>query len=54
MKRAIFSLALCCALLLSGCSSLLDRPYVAVEPHVEQPAVAGDSSTCLLYTSRCV
>ena len=45
MKRAIFSLALYCALLLSGCSSLLDRPYVAVEPHVEQPAVAGDSST---------
>ena len=50
MKRAIPLLALCCALLLSGCSSLLDRPYVAVEPHVEQPVVAGDSSTLQVST----
>ncbi|WP_130870692.1 hypothetical protein [Intestinimonas massiliensis (ex Afouda et al. 2020)] len=50
MKRAIVILALCCALTLSGCSSLLDRPYVMVEPHVEQPAVAGDSSTLQVST----
>lgn len=50
MKRAIVIPALCCALLLSGCSSLLDRPYVMVEPHVEQPAVAGDSSTLQVST----
>lgn len=42
--------ALCGALLLSGCSSLLDRPYVMVEPHVERPAVAGDSSTIQVDT----
>ena len=50
MKRASLSLALCLALLLSGCSSLLDRSYVMVEPHVEQPAVAGDSSTLQVST----
>ena len=42
--------ALCGALLLSGCSSLLDRPYVMVEPHVERPVVAGDSSTIQVDT----
>lgn len=42
--------ALCGALLLSGCSSLLDRPYVMVEPHVERPAVSGDSSTIQVDT----
>lgn len=50
MKQAILIPALCCALFLSGCSSLLDRPYVMVEPHVEQPAVAGDSSTLQVST----
>ncbi len=50
MKRAILSLALCGVLLLSGCSSLLDRPYVMVEPHREQPVVAGDSSTLQVST----
>lgn len=42
--------ALCGTLLLSGCSSLLDRPYVMVEPHVERPAVSGDSSTIQVDT----
>ena len=50
MKRSILPLALCGALLLTGCSSLLDRSYVVVEPHVEQPAVAGDSSTLQVST----
>ena len=50
MKRIILIPALCGALLLSGCSSLLDRPYVMVEPHVERPAVAGDSSTIQVDT----
>lgn len=50
MKRIILIPALCAALLLPGCSSLLDRPYVMVEPHVEQPAVAGDSSTIQVDT----
>lgn len=50
MKRSLLIPALCCALLLSGCSSLLNRPYVMVEPHVEQPTVAGDSSTIQVST----
>lgn len=50
MKRCLLIPALCCALLLSGCSSLLDRPYVMVEPHVEQPVVAGDSSIIQVST----
>ena len=50
MKRIILVPALCGALLLSGCSSLLDRPYVMVEPHVERPAVSGDSSTIQVDT----
>ena len=50
MKRIILIPALCGALLLSGCSSLLDRPYVMVEPHVERPAVDGDSSTIQVDT----
>ncbi len=50
VKRCLLIPALCCALLLSGCSSLLDRPYVMVEPHVEQPVVAGDSSIIQVST----
>ena len=33
-----------CALLLTGCSSLLENPYAVVEPHTERPATAEDSS----------
>ena len=51
MKRsALLSLALCGALCLTGCSALLDRPYVMVEPHREQPALAEDSSTLQVGT----
>lgn len=50
MKRFPLILALCGALLLSGCSSLLDRPYVMVEPHTERPALSGDSSTIQVNT----
>ena len=38
------ALALSCALLLTGCSSLLENPYAVVEPHTERPATAEDSS----------
>ena len=44
LKRGIAALALSCALLLTGCSSLLENPYAVVEPHTERPATAEDSS----------
>ena len=45
LKRGIAAaLALSCALLLTGCSSLLESPYAVVEPHTERPATAEDSS----------
>ena len=44
MRRALLALALCCALSLTGCSALLERPYAVVESHTEQPA-AGDGSS---------
>lgn len=51
MKRSVLlSLALCGALCLTGCSSLLDRPYVMVEPHREQPALSEDSSALQVST----
>ena len=50
VKRTLLSLALCGALCLTGCSSLLDRPYVMVEPHVEQPVLSEDSSALQVGT----
>ena len=50
MKRVLVIPALCCALLPSGGAPLPDRPSLLVEPHVEQPAVAGDSSTLQVST----
>lgn len=50
MKRSVLSLALCGALVLSGCSSLLERPYVMVEPHTEQPVLSEDSSALQVET----
>ena len=50
MRPTVLSLALCGALLLSGCSSLLERPYVMVEPHREQPVLSGDSSALQVST----
>lgn len=45
LKRGMAAaLALSCALLLTGCSSLLENPYAVVEPHTERPATAEDSS----------
>ena len=45
LKRGIAAaLALSCALLLTGSSSLLESPYAVVEPHTERPATAEDSS----------
>ena len=44
MRRALLALALCCALSMTGCSALLERPYAVVESHTEQPA-AGDGSS---------
>lgn len=49
-NRRILAMALAGALLLSGCSALLDRPYVAVEPHEEQPAMGEDPSTLQVST----
>ena len=49
MRRALLALALCCALALTGCSALLDRPYTVVEPHAEQPA-AGDGTSIQVST----
>ena len=46
MKRSILTLALGCALLLSGCSSLLDRPYTVVTPHTEH-TISGDDSSVI-------
>ena len=45
MKKRILALLLAFCLLLSGCASLLERPYTVVEPHTEQPAVGEDPST---------
>ena len=43
LKRGMAAaLALSCALLLTGCSSLLENPYAVVEPHTERPATAED------------
>ena len=51
MKRTVLSLALCGALCLTGCSSLLEgRPYVMVEPHREQPVLSADSSALQVET----
>ena len=49
MRRALLALALCCALSLTGCSALLERPYAVVESHTEQPA-AGDGSSVQVGT----
>ena len=49
MRRALLALALCCALSLTGCSALLERPYAVVESHTEQPA-AGDGSSIQVGT----
>ncbi|MEQ2456420.1 hypothetical protein [Flavonifractor hominis] len=45
MKRILPALALCCALLLSGCTSLLERTYTSVEPHTEHTVSGSDTST---------
>ena len=44
MKKAMLSLLLAGALLLSGCSALLDRPYAVVSPHPEHPGAGEDAS----------
>ena len=50
MKRFLLALALCGALCLTGCASLLNQPYVMVEPHREQPVLAEDSSALQVST----
>ena len=49
MKRYIFPLALCAALLLSGCTSMLNRDYSSAEPHVDY-SVTEDSSILRVET----
>jgi len=45
MKRRLPAAALALALLLSGCSSLLEREYLNVTPHNAAPTAEGDPST---------
>jgi hypothetical protein len=45
VKKRLTALGLCCALLLTGCSAMLNRPYSAVVPHAEHPATGEDDST---------
>lgn len=42
MKHRILAGSLCICLLLSGCSSLLDREYVSVTPHIATETEEGD------------
>lgn len=44
MNKKIPALALCAAMLLTGCSSMLDREYISVSPHPQLPAAADDSN----------
>jgi len=44
VKRKILALALAGALVLSGCSSLLDHAFLDVEPHADEPATEEDPS----------
>ena len=44
MKRRILAGLACACVLLSGCSSLLDREYVSVTPHVTTETEEGDPS----------
>lgn len=41
-RRAVLAWALCAGLLLSGCSSMLNRDYTSVTVHSAAPAVEGD------------
>ena len=43
MKK-LLSLALCCALLLTGCASMLERSYTSETVHNRAPTAEGDSS----------
>lgn len=44
MKRHLLAGALSAALLLTGCSALLERDYISVTPHNAVPATEGDPS----------
>lgn len=43
MKKRVLALSLALALLLSGCSALLERGYLVVEPHDEKPVSDDDA-----------
>lgn len=45
MKSTIPALLLAGALTLTGCSAMLDRPYVSVSSHPEHPGTGADTST---------
>lgn len=45
MKRKLSALVLAASLLLSGCSSLLEREYSQITPHNTAPTAEGDPST---------
>ena len=44
MKRNLLPLLLCLSLLLTGCSSILEREYRSVSRHVSQTSDADDTS----------
>ena len=50
MNKPIPALALCAALLLTGCSSMLEREYVSLSPHPQFPAVVDDSNAIRVET----
>ena len=45
MKKRLTALAALCALLLTGCSSMLEREFVSITPHNSAPTTDGDPST---------
>lgn len=45
MKKQLIALAAAGSLLLTGCSSMLEREFVTVTPHNSAPTTDGDSST---------
>lgn len=45
MQKRLFAALMAAVLLLSGCSSILDREYAEISPHDTAPAIEGNTST---------
>lgn len=52
MKRRLTALALCAAVLLTGCSSMLERSYTSETLHDRTPSPEGDSSVLMAEDYR--